>query len=454
MKLKSFTLTITALFFSFFMQQTIAQETTPQDTLTGAVQKLHTALELLKRIQVSGYIQPQFQYIDSLGGSTFAGGNFNVNSDKRFMLRRGRVKVAYVTDLTQFVFQMDATEKGFAIKDLYAKFTEPWLKAFSLTVGNMNRPFGYEIGYSSSNRESPERGRMSQIIFPGERDLGAMITFQMPKTSKLNFLKVEGGMFNGTGTTDFDVQKDFIGRIRMDRSTKKENIQYGLGFSYYNGGWRQGTSKVYSMADDSLGLQAFMMKKDTVNYGAISKRQYLGVDAQFNIDWVGGLTTIRGEYIWGQQPATSSSTASPSVQPIGSPVSTANLTTGAVTTTIPFSDTYIRQFNGAYFYFLQNIMQSKHQFVFKYDWYDPNTNVKGNEIGTKVNAPSGKTFKTTGANDLKYSTIGIGWIYHWDTNVKIMAYYDIVRNETSNNLALWSKDRKDNVFTLRVQYKF
>ena len=43
--------------------------------------------------------------------------------------------------------------------------------------------------------------------------------------------------------------------------------------------------------------------------------------------------------------------------------------------------TYIRHFNGAFFYFLQNIINTKHQLLVKYDWYDPNTKVKGNEIG-------------------------------------------------------------------------
>ena len=33
------------------------------------------------------------------------------------------------------------------------------------------RPFGFEINYSSSDRESPERGRKSQILMKGERDL-------------------------------------------------------------------------------------------------------------------------------------------------------------------------------------------------------------------------------------------------------------------------------------------
>ena len=94
----------------------------------------------------------------------------------------------------------------------------------------------------------------------------------------------------------------------------------------------------------------------------------------------------------------------------------------------------------------QNIKQSKHQLVVKYDWYDPNTEVSKDDIGK-----SGS--KLTGT-DIMYSTIGIGWNYRMNTNVKFMAYYDIVTNETSQNLSAFAKDLKDNVLTLRLQYKF
>ena len=99
--------------------------------------------------------------------------------------------------------------------------------------------------------------------------------------------------------------------------------------------------------------------------------------------------------------------------------------------------------------------------VVKYDWYDPNTDVEGDAIGSSVLNPKAYSFTKTGANDLKYTTLGIGWTYRWDSNLKIVAYYDMVTNETSKNLADsvkklagLSKDLEDNVFTLRIQYKF
>ena len=80
--------------FAFATMQTKAQEA--EDTLTPAVARNSFDLEALKRIKVSGYIQAQFQYADSSGQQSFAGGNFASGTDKRFALRRGRIKLQNV----------------------------------------------------------------------------------------------------------------------------------------------------------------------------------------------------------------------------------------------------------------------------------------------------------------------------------------------------------------------
>jgi hypothetical protein len=410
----------------------------PADTIARAVHKLQDELAVLKKIKISGYIQAQYQVADSAGTPSFAGGNFPANVDKRFAVRRGRLKFVYDNTLTQYVFQFQAGETGVFMKEGYVKFTEPWARAVSFQMGIFDVPFGYEAPNSSSAMESPERGRMSQTLLPDENDLGGMITFQMPKTSPLNFLKIEAGMFNGTQAkaVDFDFQKDFIGRISVAKSSKTEKFKYGVGVSYYDGGVRNGRKNIYSMDTDSAGLSSFLANTDTVNYGKIAKRRYMGADAQISFDFPFGITTLKAEYIQGVQPGTSGTLKSPSAQPT--------------------TDTYLRNFNGAYFYFIQNIMQTRHQIVVKYDWFDPNTDVAGDDIAKAVLSPSGKSFAKTGVTDLKFTTLGIGYSYKWDNNVKITLYYDMVTNETSQNLGskgYW-KDIPDNVFTLRFQYKF
>jgi hypothetical protein len=316
---------------------------------------------------------------------------------------------------------------------------------------------------------------MSQIIFPNERDLGAMLSIQGPKSSAWNWIKLDLGLFNGTGapgagsnTSDFDKFKDFIGHLGMSKSTKSENIKWGIGVSYYDGGFRQDVSDRYKFGTDSAGVKGFTIDQlkskvsSFANNRGRATRTYIGADAQISIDWKLGLTTFRAEYIQGDQPGFSGSSTSPSSLPVTSTTSyvttidtTTFIATTKATTTTTASDIYLRKFNGAYLYLVQNIGQSPLQAIVKYDWYDPNTDVKGDEIGTKAFGNSGTDVKnTTNSTDLKYSTLGMGLAYRWDTNIKITGYYDIVKNETSKNLNGYADDLADNVFTLRVQVKF
>jgi hypothetical protein len=410
------------------------------DTLPVAVEKVQTDLALLNRLKISGYIQAQFQKADTAGIESFAGGNFPAGIDNRFSVRRGRFKLAYDYSFSQFVLQVDVTEKGVGIKDAYVSFTDPWLNCFAITAGVMDRPFGYEISYSSSSRESPERSRMFQTLFPGERDLGAKFTFQPPKTSRFNFIKFDAGLYNGIGpnAVDFDRYKDFISHLMINKSSRNEKIKAGFGVSYYNGGWRQGTKYNYSINDVALSegsVMAFTVDSTGSAVGDRLRRQYYGADAQVSIDFPFGLTQLRGEFIMGTQPGVAASSTSPAAQP---------------------ADAYIRNFNGGYVYWVQNILQSRFQTIVKYDFYDPNTAVSGNDIGVKI---SGKN-KATNAADIKYSTLGLGLVYKWNSQVRITAYYDYVMNETTtaiinpSTLKDLSADRHDNIFTLRVQYKF
>lgn len=423
-----------------FTGNAFAQESTnPIDTLAAYVQKMNSSVSTLQKFKVSGYIQFNYQKADSAGIKSFAGGDFDPKLTQRFAVRRGRIKFAYAGTISNYVIQLEATEKGVSIKDAYLNFTEPWLQAFSITGGVFNRPFGFEVPFSSSSLESPERARYNQTFFPGEEDLGAMLTFQMPKTSPWNFFKVDAGYFAGNGINpEFDNKKDFIGRAGIQKSTPNEKIKYGFGLSYYSGGVFQGTRNVYRMWDvDGVNVFAKFPSDTSTHVGQYRKREYKGVDGQFTIETGLGLTTIRGEYVFGIQPGQASSTTSP----------TTDFIKGVAAASLP--DTYVRNFKAGYVCLVQSISKTPITLVAKYDFYDPNKAIKGNEIGKNIAGG-----KATTAADLKYTTIGLGAILAVSSNIRITAYYDMVKNETSNNLRNYSKDLKDNVFTFRIQYKF
>lgn len=394
-------------------------------------------------LRFSGYIQPQFQVAQSKGADSYAGGNFGAAVSNRFSLRRGRIRVDYERfnqhdmPVLQFAFQFDGTERGVFIRDFYGRFFETKFNVLSLTGGMFARPFGYEVNLSSSDRETPERGRMSQILMKTERDLGAMITFEpRRKDHPLHFLRIDAGAFNGQGltaTTDFDSHKDFVGRIAVKPQLlgRSKSLLSG-GISVLYGGMEQFTAAINTMGMVN-GKPGYTLDSAAANIGKIAPRHYYGADIQLKVpNGPGkGSTQLRAEYIQGRQTATAQASETPGIIPVtpqGNP-----------------QPLYIRNFNGAYLYFIQNLGSNKHQAVVKYDWYDPNKKVQGKEIG-----PAGAALTPA---DIRYNTLGIGYIYYTNEHLKFMFYYDWVTNE-STALEGYEGDLKDNVLTCRMQYRF
>ena len=426
-----------------FTNALLSQETKEisNDSIQKSLAELKKAVDIIKRIKITGWVQAQLQFADSSGQQSFDGGNFAPNVDKRFMIRRGRIRFGFENQNSQYVLQVNLTERGINLTDFFAKVTDPWTKWMSLQVGLFNRPFGFEIQQSSADRETPERSRYTQILLPNERDMGGMIIVEAPKKSKLFGLKASGGFFNGTGipsngdyytkpfVNDFDVFKDFIGRINYAKATTGDKIKYGVGVSYYNGAVRQFNNTVYStIQTNDAGILNWVASDSTAGNlkGQGAKRIYYGADAQLSIKSKIGTSTLRIEYMFGKQPGTSATTTSPAFE---------NKTS-----------TYIRDFDAYSAVFVQRIGKTKHELAVKYSVYDPNTKVAGDAVGQ-----TGSGFGTV---DLAYTDIGFGYVNYFNDHIKFMIYYNMVNNETTKNILGYSKDLKDNVFTLRMQARF
>ncbi len=402
--------------------QTVEPEPSSSEKLEQRTQALEDAVVKLGKLKVTGYIQAQYQWGEQ--DASLKVGAINDNPEKsynRIGIRRGRIKFAYEEGIALGVFQLDITEKGVGIKDAYLMVKDPWMGTNSLKAGVFDRPFGFEISYSSSRRESPERSTVFQTLFPEERDLGGMLTLQASKTSPWNFLKLEAGLFAGNGIKqETDNRKDFIGHLSASKTLGSES-KLGFGMSYYNGGVIQGNENVYTMEGNG-----FVLNNDASNRGEFSKREYFGFDAQFNTMTLLGMTQLRGEYLWGTQP--------------GGPLSSKSPNTSVIT----IADTYLRPFSGWYVMLVQDLGRSPLSAVVKYDRYDPNTKVSGDEVGQNG----------TTAVDLAHNCLGFGLLWRASASIRMQAYYELNRNEKTANLPDFTSDIKNDVFTLRLQYKF
>ncbi|MEO6283859.1 MAG: porin [Dyadobacter sp.] len=410
------------------------------DTTNQMGKGMLSIYERYNRVRISGYIQPQFQLISKEGAESYNGGNFPALSNNRFMLRRGRLRVDYAhlnehnDPTTYFVFQFDGTERGVAIRDFWGRFYENKFKIFALTTGMFARPFGHEVNLSSSNRETPERGRMSQILMKTERDIGLMLTVTSRKNVEwIQKFKFDIGVFNGQGMSgpmDYDSHKDVIGKFSLKPTQIKAmgGATLSAAVSGYIGGITSQSNVLY--ATRTKGSEYVMLRdSSSSNYKKATPRNYAGADFQVSFPNTKGETEFRAEYIGGKQTATLATSETPGVYPV---------TNGLK------DPLFTRNFNGAYFYFVQNLGSLEHQFVLKYDWYDANTKVAGKEVSA-VNGFS--------KADLRYDTFGAGYVYIPNESLKFMFYYEIVRNEKSA-LPGFESDAPDNVLTCRVQYNF
>ncbi len=397
------------------------------DSLEAQTATLDKVIKGLSKLKISSYIQGQYQYGEK--NASLKVGDTNENPDNGFNrigIRRGRLKAEYNDGIGTGAIQIEVNDKGVSFRDLYIGLKDPWTKRNQLMTGIFNRPFGYEISYSTSSLESPERATIIQYFFPDERDLGAMLTLRTASNSPLSFLRLDAGLFAGNSINrETDNRKDFISRLGAEKMISNWG-KWGLGASYYNGSVYNPTTEAYEMKDNRF------IKIEKEKTGTFMKREYIGFDGQISIVSEIGKTTLRGECLFGTQPGIAGSSRSPNY--------------GTRPDNVPDNALYKRPFLGYFFYFLQDIGTSPFSFILKYDTYDPNTDIKENEVGIE----GSYTTKT----DLAQSTIGLGAIYNFNKHIRLQAYYEINKNEKSELIKGYETDRKDNVLTVRLQYKF
>ena len=243
------------------------------ESLGEAFTEMKNTVDNLNRMRLTGYIQAQYVN-DERSVNELTGAASTRNLDQ-FSIRRARVKFTYqFAPTSRIVIQPDfGTGSAVSLKDGYVEFTEPWTPwKHTLTAGQFNWPFGFEIMYSSSSREMPERSRVIRTLFPGERDRGIMLSGS-GFADRFNY---RVGIVNGTGTTqtfDFNKRKDLVGRIGFNLGV------IDLGLSGYRG-------------TDLVASGPFPQRRETAK-----TRQ--GIDFQW-VTPVPGLGT-RGEYITGDE---------------------------------------------------------------------------------------------------------------------------------------------------------
>lgn len=345
----------------------------------------------LTKIKVSGYLQAQFaSYQNDLVKT-----NDPANT---FYIRRARIKFIYeATDGIKFVLQPDLSTGNLSLKDAYAVVNIPGLKGLSLWAGQFNRP-NYEVEYSSSQREVPERSRMIRTLYPGEREIGVKLEYgplDIPLKLQLAMLN---GNFTGTEAKDVDSRKDIMARAVYSFQFPAAGLGIDLGAQGYYGGLMAKT-KYVSDYDNRLDSVTF-------SSSAYLDKQWAGGEVQVFFDILGGMS-VKGEYITGKNAFSGDSQANPCK---------------------------IRNFSGYYAYLIKNV-GIRNQFVTRFDHFDPNSGLAGDGAG----------------EDIIYNTLTLAWQHYLNDNIRLTLSYEMPFNEMNSNTP---EQLKDNALGIRVQAKF
>lgn len=382
------------------------------DGVDGNLSTLNSDVAILKWVKISGYIQARYEYNDSsqngIAGGYDVSKNLNANN---FYIRRGRIKFSIQPGTSsKYVIYFDASKNTVSLKEAYVELYKT-IQAHNLTLtfGQFNWPFGYEIEYSSSKRDFPERSLAENNLFPGERDRGVNFTWALPQYFQFNV-----GAFQGYGIQNSNFSwvdptkpKDVIARAKAKLGMVDLGVSGYWGKNYIPGSAAVGGSTMWYDSNGNGVIDPGETKttapksavpaveKDKIRYGA---------DAQVYLDFLPlGGTGIRGELYSAKD---------------------FNKTA---------KDSLAKEM-GWYLWLSQNIY-TKFGAAVRYDYWDPNTdsNAKNDATGT----------------------LSLVLHYFWDSNVRITVAYDIPHQLKDNSIfSKYSGDRKDNRYTLQFQFTF
>ncbi len=460
-----------------------------KDQVSGLNERLLTAesdLAKHNKIKISGYTQAQWEHYELA----------TAYPNQQFTLRRVRIKATYeAADGVKFVLQPDFSPGALALKDAYVVLNDRWTKSFSLTMGQFNRP-NYEVEYSSSQREVPERSRIVRALYPGERAIGAKLEYNPTNMP----LKIQLAIFNGN---DGSTYKDALGANINPTNKDFDNFKDIMARATYSiklgsfGGLDFGAHAYFGAikATTDTIVKGDYTKDAYIKIGDPLKRSWAGLEFQLFADVLGGMS-LKGEYIMGTNvtPGNTGSTSGTALASVFKNDTLFNTTT--ITNTTTRTPNFTTKFSGYYLYFIKNVGK-KNQFALRYDVYDPNTDIKGTDVmstlkyensvtktasastttNNTVNTTTTKTVTKTSIKssvaDLSYSTLTLAWHYYFDDNIRITLAYEMPVNEKvgqdalgNSNLSTTSSVNNvtktlnyntvfpQNTLTLRLQAKF
>jgi len=380
-------------------------------------------------LKVGGYLQAQYEsHQDSEDQLLPGGATLNQN---RFLLRRARVKLTKDWQYGGVMFELDAnTVKGGTVGIQHAEVSlayrnDDLTPLIQATLGVFDNPFGREVVESPRERPFMERSYASRAFFPAEPDLGLRISGQAA------WFRYSVGLVNGQplgDRTGFVLQdpnshKDIVGRVGVD-VTLPAALRVIAGVSMLDGkGFHAGTDPTKnSLAwKDNISEDGLVQIPEITGVPGVAatpsqnfSRWLVGADLGFELTSSLGVTHVYGEVSLASNMDRNVFVADP-------------ITTG-------FDEREFGWYALVYHEFKQGPIAG-----FRMDQYNPNSDFLDSRGGKLI--PVTETITT-------YSPL-IG--FQVPHKARLVAQYDIIRDALGRNDLGVPVDKKNNVWTVRLQ---
>lgn len=246
----------------FLLGGTITAAQEADTSLAARVSRLEEEADRAKRLKFSGYIQARYEaHQDSENSTVDSAGVVHKTNLDNIYIRRARLKAEYKGGkASRGVLYFDAGKDRIRLLEAFIELRRSFGRAeAALVAGQQLVPFGYEIEYSSTRRDFPERSTAEQRLFPGERD--RLVNLVIKPASHVSF---NAAILNGPGISNstfgwespFKNWKDFIARVKVSHQS--------------------GDTKLHAGASGYFGRQ--FDARDTVDFR--TKKNRLGTDVQ------------------------------------------------------------------------------------------------------------------------------------------------------------------------------
>ena len=294
---------------------------TSPSTVDSNVQTSPTRSNLLQSLtegyRVSGYFQAQFEsHQDSQDQLNQDNGVLNQN---RFVLRRGRVRIARDWDYAALLVEVDGNTvhgpsfgwQKAEVSLVYGRSQEKDVAPMvQFTMGIFDLPFGYELIESPKSRPFMERSTGGRALWPSEPDAGARLSGQL-KFFRYAVALTNGeplGEKSGFGLQDPNNNKDVT--VRLGATAKPWSKVMASGDITYNAGkgFHAGTPATKSSVTwQDANHNGQVDNNELVGHPASAatssqnfSRWAIGADAQLAVETKLGKSLLYGEIVVAQ----------------------------------------------------------------------------------------------------------------------------------------------------------